>query len=196
MSEPGASLRRAFLAVVPPPDVVAALDVALAAARGVAPPGVSWSRSSQWHVTLQFLGAVVDVDAVVEAVAVGVRDVDGFDARLGGAGAFPSPGRASVVWVGLGEGSDAMATLAARVAAATEPLGYPAEPRAFTPHITVARARRPCPVGPVLAAIGDGPVGRRWDVREVVLFESDTRPTGAVHRDVARVHLRSPDLDT
>ena len=189
MNELGASLRRAFLAVVPPPDVVAALDVALDRARDVAPPGVSWSRSSQSHVTLQFLGAVTDVDAVVAAVSVAVRDVDVFAARLGGAGAFPSPARASVVWVGLDAGGDDMAALAARVAAATEPLGYPLESRAFTPHVTVARARRPRPVGPALAAIGDGPVGRRWDVHEVVLFESDTHPTGAVHREIATMEL-------
>ena len=34
-----------------------------------------------------------------------------------------------------------------------------------------------------------GPFGRAWDVRELVLFESDTRSTGAVHREIAVLPL-------
>ncbi|MFI5046410.1 MAG: RNA 2',3'-cyclic phosphodiesterase [Acidimicrobiia bacterium] len=181
------SLRRGFLSVVPPPDVLAALDEALVPVRTVAPPRLSWSRPSQWHLTAQFLGPVADVDALVRAVGRTVAGESVFAVGLGGVGAFPSPDRASVVWVGLDEGVDALASLAGAVERATAPLGYQSEGRPYAAHLTVARARRPCPVGSVLASIGDGPFGRTWDVREIVLFESDTRPTGAVYREVAHV---------
>ena len=108
---------------------------------------------------------------------------------LGGAGAFPSPTRASVVWIGLDQGAADLAAMAGAVASATRPLGHEPDTRPYTAHVTVARARRPLPVGSVLDAIGDGPVGPAWDVREVVLMESDTRPSGAVYREVAAFPL-------
>jgi 2'-5' RNA ligase len=185
-------LRRAFLAVVPPPDVRAALDDVLAPVRSVAPPRLSWTRPSGWHLTVQFLGAVADAGAVVDAVTPALGDQRVFAAGLGGSGAFPSNQRASVVWVGLDDGLGAMAGLAARVSMATAPLGYEADPRPYTAHLTIARARRRCPVGTVLGAVGDGPFGRTWEVREIVLFESDTRPSGAVYREVAVLPLGSP----
>ena len=191
----GPALRRGFLAVVPPGDVLAALDAALAPVRAVAPPRLSWSRPSQWHLTLQFLGPVGDVDALVQAVVAGMHEERVFAAGLGGAGAFPSAEHASVVWVGIDEGTEALASLAGAVEAATAPLGYEPESRPFAAHLTVARGRRPCRVGSVLASIGEGPFGRAWDVREVVVFESDTRPSGGVYREVAVLPLGPPRDD-
>ena len=183
------TLRRGFLAVVPPPDALAALDDALGPVRAVAPPRLSWSRPSQWHITVQFLGPVADVDALVAAVGDVVGATDVFTTGLGGAGAFPAAERASVLWVGLDEGAAALGALAGAVEGETAALGYVADDRPFTAHLTVARSRRPCAVGSLLAAIGEGPFGRAWDVREIVLFESDTRPTGAVHREIAVLAL-------
>ena len=182
-------LRRAFLAVVPPDDVRAALDEVLGAVRPAAPAELSWSRPAQWHLTVQFLGSVADAHAVVAQAGAALHEAPAFAAALGGAGAFPSTARASVVWIGLDRGLAELHGVAARSGAALAPLGFAPDPRPFTAHLTVARARRPCPVGTVLSSIGDGPLGRVWDVGEVVLFESDTRPTGAVHREVAVLPL-------
>jgi 2'-5' RNA ligase len=174
---------------VPPAGVLAALEEVLAPVRAAAPPRLMWSRRSQWHLTVQFLGVVDDIDALVRAVGAAAQETGVFSAGLGRVGAFPSVDRASVVWVGLDEGIDGIAGLAERVGVASAPLGYVADPRPYTAHLTVARARRPCPVGSLVASIGDGPFGRTWDVRELVLFESETRPTGAVHREVAVLAL-------
>jgi RNA 2',3'-cyclic 3'-phosphodiesterase len=183
------ALRRGFLAVVPPRDVLVAVDEVLAPVRAAAPPRLTWSRPTQWHLTVQFLGEVADVDAVLDAVGDGVAGTRPFRLGLGGSGAFPSAARASVVWIGTDEGEDELGRLASSVGGATADQGYDIDDRPFTAHLTVARCRRPLPVGSVVASIGDGPFGRAWDVREVVLFESDTRPTGAVHREVAAVPL-------
>ena len=182
-------LRRAFVAVVPPADVLDELERAVASARDAATGGLSWSRRAQWHLTLQFLGPVHDVDPLVETITAAAASVRPCTTRLGGAGAFPSTSRASVVWVGVDEGVDEMSELASLIAAATAPLGFDADGRPFTPHLTVARARRPLPVTATLAAIGAGPFGRSWEVGEIVVFESDTRPSGAVYREVAVVSL-------
>jgi 2'-5' RNA ligase len=182
------SLRRAFVAIVPPPDVLDAVEAALAPIRRVAPPGLKWSRRAQWHLTLQFLGAA-DADVVIDSLVGNLYGRAPVRLGLGGAGAFPSVARGSVVWLGLDEGHDALASLVGAVERATEPLGFEPDSRAFHPHLTVARSSRARPLGSVVASLGDGPVGAAWEARAVVLMESDTRPTGAVHREIAHVPL-------
>jgi RNA 2',3'-cyclic 3'-phosphodiesterase len=195
-------LGRAFVAVVPPGPALDAIEAAVAPVRdaaeprgGNAAPELRWVGREQWHVTLQFLGRVDDAESVVEALAAALDDslanVTAPDVRVGGAGAFPSPRRATVIWLGLAAGAVELGRLAGAVAAATEPFGSEDEPRPYRAHLTVARASRPCDLTAAveaLAAAGPGPV---WTAGEVVLLESDTRPDGVVYREVARVRLAS-----
>jgi 2'-5' RNA ligase len=181
---------RAFVALVPPADALDALERVLAPVRPVAPPRLAWPRRAQWHLTLQFLGRVDDVDALAHALASTLTEERAPVLGLGGAGAFPTAARASVVWIGLDQGAGEVSALAAAVGSALRPLGHEPDGRAFTPHLSVARARRPLPVASLLRALGDGPVGPTWEAREVVLMESDTRPSGAVYRELERVPLR------
>lgn len=187
MSEVG----RAFLAVSPPADVTDAVDARLESARG-AVPDLRWIASSDWHVTVRFLGRVADVEDVVARVGTavaGVPPVQGL--RLVGAGAFPKPRHGSVLWVGVEDGAacGALRGLAATVEAACVDAGFAPDDRGFDPHVTVARARRARDLRPVVAAIGPGPVGDPWAVTEIRLVASDTRPEGAVYTEVARLPL-------
>jgi len=112
------------------------------------------------------------------------------DQIVGGAGAFPSDARAQVVWIGIDEGQEDLAHLAGAVMRATEPFGFEPDHPEFTAHLTVARSPRARSMTGLVRALGDGPVGPRWDVTEVQLMESDTRPTGAVYREIDRFALR------
>ena len=186
-----AGVDRAFVAVYPPADVLDAVDTRLGGARRAA-PDLRWSPRRQWHVTLRFLGRVDDVDAVaarVGAVVSALPPVEGL--ALAGAGAFPTPRHGSVLWVGVADGPacDALAALAAAVGSACADAGGAADDRAFTPHLTVARARRAADLRAAVDAVGPGPVGDPWTVAEVRLVASATRPTGAVHTDLARLPL-------
>ena len=185
------ALRRAFVAIVPPAAVCDAVEVAVAPLRRVAPPGLSWTRRAQWHLTLQYLGAVDDVDVLVDSLVGNLHGRAPLRLGLGGAGAFPSVGRASVLWIGLDDGHDALAGIVGAVERATEPLGHEPDARTFHPHLTIARSSRARPLASVVAALGDGPVGPAWIGTEVVVLESDTRPTGAVYREIAHIPLRS-----
>ena len=177
---------RAFVAVVPPAEVAEAVTDRVASARRD-DDGMRWL--AEWHVTLEFLGRVEDADELAAAIGAAVADLPAARVRLGGAGAFPKPARATVAWIGVTEGAPAFVGLAAAVDQATGTLGHPPERRPFHPHVTVARARRPHDLRPVVAALTDEPVGPAWTLDEVVLFESETRPTGAVHTERARLPL-------
>ncbi len=187
-------LRRAFVAVVPPPDVLAAVERVVAPVRPAAPPRLNWTHAGQWHLTLQFLGRVDDTDELVDALRWGLHGAHPFALALGGAGAFPSIERASVVWIGLDEGEPELARLADAVTRATEPLGYEPDQHEFTAHLTIARAQRARPLASLVDALGDGPVGPLWHVNEVLLMESDTRWDGAVYEEVARFPVQAASL--
>jgi 2'-5' RNA ligase len=183
-------LRRAFVAVVPPPEVLDAVERVVAPVRPAAPPRLNWTHAGQWHLTLQFLGSVDDVRELTDALRWGLQGMSPVALALGGAGAFPSTSRAAVVWIGLDEGEPELARLADAVQRATEPLGYEPEQRAFRAHLTVARSQRARPLANLVHSLGDGPVGPLWHATEVVLMESDTRWDGAVYREVATFPLR------
>jgi 2'-5' RNA ligase len=171
-------LRRAFVAVVPPPEVLDAIAARVEVARDEV-DGLRWMRREQWHCTVQFLGAVDDVEPLVAALRTCVRMQAPFAMQLGSGGAFPSRERGTVLWLGVSKGARELEGLAAAVG----------EARPFRAHVTVARASTPRDLRAAVTALGSGPAGAPWTVDEIVLLESDTRPDGAVYRCVATFPL-------
>lgn len=138
-------------------------------------PELRWSRPDQWHLTVKFFGPVPDPDPLAAHVADVVRRHKPFSLSLGGAGAFPSPRRASVLWLGVREESDALGSLAAPLLD---------DDRPFRAHLTLARASKARDVRRVVAAL-DECESEKWTVHDVVLFESDR----SRHTEVARFTL-------
>lgn len=179
-------MTRAFVAVVPPADVLDAVEEVLAGTGGL-PEGAKPTRREQWHLTLQFLGNRADVDAVGGALAA--LAVAPGRLALGGGGAFPSARRGRVLWIGLRMGAEWLAQVAAAVGALLAPLGHEPEARPYHGHLTLARWKTPADLRPVVDALGDGAVGPEWTASEVVLFESRLRRTGAEYEPRLRVPL-------
>ncbi|QLA15039.1 RNA 2',3'-cyclic phosphodiesterase [Desulfolutivibrio sulfoxidireducens] len=135
---------RAFLGIPLPgayQDGLAALGPRLAA---IAPARLALTRPGSWHLTLKFLGHTprrgpTGIQAVGQALAGVVWEA--FVLLGGGGGFFPNAARPRVVYVGLSRGARDCRELAGRVEAALSALGVPSEPRAFIPHLTVARVR-------------------------------------------------------
>lgn len=128
-----------FVAVVPPPEVIAALAERL---EGLPIPG-RLVPPPNFHITLRFVGKVnaVSYDRLLGSLATRPL-VDPFRVRLGGLGAFPNRRRATVIWVGV-ESDPALEDLAAIVEDAVVTAGFDTEERPFVPHLTVARVRPP-----------------------------------------------------
>ena len=176
------------MAVKPPEGVLDAVAAAVAAARSVR-VGLRWEQRERYHLTLQFLGPVRELAPVVDGLAAAVGDRDGFPFQLGGAGAFPKPGRARVVWMGAATGGDDLVALAGAVGGALGPVGYEPDRKEFHPHLTLARLKVPDNVIDVLAAIGPEPVGEPFTVGELVLYESQLSPKGPTYTVLERFPL-------
>lgn len=173
-------MTRAFVAVRPPDAVLDAVD-ALHVDTGRP------TTRAQWHITLQFLGNGADIDAVHGALAG--FDVPAATAQLGGLGAFPSARRARVVWLGLAQGEELFAALAASVGARLSPLGHELESRPYHAHLTLARLKTPADVRAALDAAAAPTVGDAWLVDELIVYESKLRRTGAEYEPKFRIAL-------
>lgn len=93
-------MSRLFVALLPPAEV---LDEVAAGISRVERPGLRWIDPTLWHVTLAFLGEVpepVMPDLHVRLSRAASR-YSPMTLSFRGAGAFPSPAHARVLWVGL-----------------------------------------------------------------------------------------------
>lgn len=94
---------RLFVAIVPPAPAVAGLAPQLAALRSPAGPRLRWTSADAWHLTLAFLGEIPD--PVLPELSIRLeRAARRHPAQLlavRGAGAFPGPSRAQVLWAGI-----------------------------------------------------------------------------------------------
>lgn len=174
---------RLFVAVEIPEASRRAIADALAPWR--ADRSVRWARTDTWHLTLKFLGDTDDsvVPALIGALRAAVEPFAPVPVALGGFGAFPPHGRPRVLWVGVGGDVPALAAIARAVDEVAGALGFPAEGRPYTPHLTVGRAREDA--RGVLGAIGALPSMGAFVVDRVVLFRSELAPDGARHTPLA-----------
>jgi len=186
----GTATVRAFLAV-PVPEAARA-GIADACGRlGRCLPGVRFGSAEQVHVTLHFFAAL-DPDGVagVQAAArAGASRVAPYRMGLAGAGAFPDPRRARVLWLGIRPGADETARLAAEVGAALRERGLPVEDRPFRAHVTLARLREPHPGVAAALDAGRAVTIDPFDVARLVLFRSELSPRGAVHTEIGSYPL-------
>jgi 2'-5' RNA ligase len=142
-------------------------------------PGARWSDVANQHVTLKFLGWAGAGDVSTIGAACGGVASAHSPARLslGELGAFPTKKRVRVVWVGLDDPAGLLRSAARDLDAALQPLGFEAEQRAFTPHLTLARLRTPLRMTEEWPAVSFD--GHAWMCNEMTLFRSHLSPKGA-----------------
>jgi len=185
--------------------------------RGFA-PDARWVKPESLHITLKFIGE--QPDAAVERIKIELSQIElnmidlnelelnevtssGIEIHFRGYGFFPTAKSARVFWVGM-EAGPGLASLAAAIDEKTAALGIPKEERAFSPHLTLARAgggsgspRQRKEDGPnrsfqhlqeKLAALSTGEFGT-MTAREFFLYQSQLSPKGSTYTKLARFAL-------
>src|SRR5262245_17702542 len=98
---------------------------------------VKWVEPENLHVTLLFLGEVVDRDLpdVCRVVAEACREQPEFPMTVERLSCFGNPRRPRTLWVGVGEGTQELCALHDALEAGLLELGcYRREERRYTPH--------------------------------------------------------------
>lgn len=167
---------RLFIALTPPAGVLDDLDTAFAPYRA-AFGDLRWTSRETWHVTLAFLGEVSaeSAERLLPRLERGARRHPAFELRVAGAGAFPDPGRATVLWSGITGNRRALGQLAMTVSAAARRAGAPPPDagRRYHPHLTLARARGRTSVDVRRVVTGlDDYQGPPWTAGEISLIRS------------------------
>jgi RNA 2',3'-cyclic 3'-phosphodiesterase len=102
-------------------------------------PDVRWMKPGALHLTLKFIGEFPDARLRELKHALTAARSEPFEISFAGTGFFPTPKAASVFWVGVGA-DERLQKLASAIDDATAKLGVEREARAYTPHLTLARA--------------------------------------------------------
>jgi len=162
---------------------------------GMAVPGLRFVDPEAVHLTLRFLGNVPEeqVEGLAAAVAATAAGGPALRLQVRGLGAFPSPGRAQTVWLGVAGDLAPLEALAATLDRHLARLGFTEEARRFRPHLTVARARRGAHgLAAALAAGSAALAPISWHATTLTLFESHLGRDGARHLPLLRAPLGVP----
>ena len=159
------SVGRVFVAV-PVPGEVRAMLAAHVATLDI--PG-RLAAAENWHITVRFLGTLNEItyDRFLGEMSE-AEFPQAFSIRLGSIGCFPSTRKATVVWVGVDQGDQEMASINEIAEAAAQTVGLKPEDRPCHPHLTLSRVRPPRGV----AQLVEEDVDLRWLAEEVIVYQS------------------------
>jgi RNA 2',3'-cyclic 3'-phosphodiesterase len=151
-------------------------------------PQFRWTLDANLHLTIRFLGHVEAAVAGQVAEQVADADLHGFELGLGELGTFKRGSLARVVWLGLAAGAAEAKQIAAVVESACVAAGLEPETRAFSPHLTLARARPH--QGAHLPELPPSPRVDAWRADQLILYRSILGRAGAVYEELRTISLR------
>jgi 2'-5' RNA ligase len=157
-------------------------------------PAARWVRPEAIHLTLRFLGEIEEerVAELSGTLAAAFAAAPPLTLALHGGGCYPPARPARLAWAGVRVGGDRpdpapLVALHGRIEqAAAACLGLEPEHRSFSPHVTLARCKRPWGRREVeaFAAAFAGPVGEPFVAESGSLIESQLTPDGPRYRTI------------
>ncbi len=153
-----------------------------------------WVRPENIHLTLKFLGDINpgDVDRIGDAMIGAAADISSLTLSVRTIGVFPGIKRPRVIWVGLGGDVQALFALQGRLEAGLDTIGFPKEKRAFKAHLTLGRIKqavKPDVIRQMMRQYASLS-SEGFTCRQVILFKSDLKPTGAVYTPLKNAPFR------
>jgi 2'-5' RNA ligase len=153
---------------------------------------VSWTKPSNIHLTLKFLGGVEAsrIERVSKALERAANGISPFEVEIGGAGCFPSPRSPRVLWLGFSNVPELIQQLYSNIEDELAREGFAREKRRFSPHLTIGRIRAPHNAAVVAGAlIASGFEPETFIATEVILMRSYPKPTGSIYTPQAVIQL-------
>lgn len=183
---------RLFVAVDPPPPLVAELGNLAEGARRLL-PGLRWVHPERFHLTMRFLGPVpvAELPRIREAVERAAAATAPMALTLSGWGGFPNLHRLRVLWLGV-ESPDppGLPGLAVRLEELLPQWGEVGRP--FQAHLTMARARHHATrVTPATLAHLPLPT-HPWPCSQLILYHSDLSASGPSYTPLHTVPFTAP----
>ena len=150
------------------------------------PLDVRWVRPELIHLTVVFMGDIQpeQIPPMGEELKAVCSIHQPFRIALKPMGCFPNSRSPRVIWLGIGGDLERMSRFRDQLQEALSPFGIKGEERAFRPHLTLGRFRKPgkrqTELDRLLATYRDLP-SPSCTLGDLVLFRSDLKPGGAVY---------------
>jgi 2'-5' RNA ligase len=181
---------RVFCAVELPEEIRAAVTAHAARLRRDYPDArASWARPEGLHITLKFIGEVeaARVESLSHAARAAAEGFKPFRLSIEESGTFPPRGTARVLWLGVRDESGQLSQLQRRLERECDSAGFPSEPRAFKPHLTLARLRTPKDAFALSEAHRSATFGPyHFQVSELLVIRSELGPGGSRYTPLSR----------
>lgn len=182
---------RLFTGIDLPSEVVRALDALLDRLRPAA--HIQWSPPANLHITTRFIGEWPEHRLPeLRAALGGLPSHPPIPIHIRNLGFFPNARSPRVFWAGV-EASPDLAALASETDAALGRLGLEPEGRPFSPHLTLARIKKPVPLQKLhqsVAALASLDFGS-FTAGRFFLYQSRMGPAGSVYTKLAEFPLSS-----
>lgn len=190
MAQSNNETRRVFCAIELPSLVLEKISEHITRLRAAAPDSpASWSRPENVHLTLKFLGEIAQarISDLSQAAANAVAGFSPFEILIKDTGSFPRHGTPRVFWIGVDDYSGQLAQLQAKLDEECLRLGFEKEARAFNPHLTIARGRKPQGARALAAAHKEmGFVSMEVCVNELSVIRSELSSKGSNYTTISR----------
>lgn len=181
------SLIRAFIAIEIPPATQNAIWNAIAQFRNGLGDCIRWVLQNHIHLTLKFLGEIPTAEAISlgRVLRAETDSFRAFEISIRGLGSYPSLNRPRLLWARIQAPAE-LEALARQIEFSCVRLGYPSEPRPFSPHLTLGRIRQDTSraagqrIRQCLEVLTIDLLGMAR-VDSVHLFSSKLKPSGAVY---------------
>ncbi len=154
---------------------------------------VRWVKPESMHITLKFLGNVKEelIPEISKGISQAVKNRKFIELRAKGCGAFPGLNNPRVVWVGIHGEVDLLGELQADLEKRLMPLGFAPEKRPFRAHLTLGRLKGNRGKTKLVSLLREK---SRFElepfkVKEVILYRSDLKPTGAEYTALETIPL-------
>ncbi|MFP4680271.1 MAG: RNA 2',3'-cyclic phosphodiesterase [Chitinispirillaceae bacterium] len=144
-------------------------------------PRAKWTKDSQLHLTLRFIGEVSEDTAEKIECALNLIETPSFPIELKGVGFFPPRKIPRVLWCGIAPNEELL-KLQAKVERTLTNIGITPEGRKYSPHITIAKLNR-SPSEKLAQFISSNALFHTepFLVSEFHLYSSHLRSEGALH---------------
>ncbi len=173
---------RSFIAVKIPNTYKAPIQELLADFKSTG-AAVRWVKPESIHITLKFLGNIKEelVDKIALKISESVANRKYIELQVKGCGAFPGIKSPRVIWLGIQGEVNLLGELQADLEKRLIPLGFAPEKRPFKAHLTLGRVKGSRGKGRLISILREKSNFELdpFEVKEVVLYRSDLKPTGA-----------------
>lgn len=156
--------------------------------------GVKWVKPNLLHLTLKFLGEVPEeqLPDISESLKTICNKHPSFSLSLNGTGVFPTPARPKVFWIGLSGEINKLRALHSDIETGLAQIGFPAEKKKFSPHITLARAKTNKKLNELITELAKTKFPTEpFKVDNVVLYKSILSPQGPKYTPITKKRLLS-----